>query len=62
MERITYSLQEGCGWTFIIGFATLICGALFGASPFLATFAVGCMMASVSTLLVWLIIDSIFNH
>jgi len=62
MERITYSLQEGCGWAFLIGFVTLMCGTIFGASPFLVTFAVGCMMASVATLLVWLIINSIFNH
>ena len=62
MERITYSLQEGCGWTFIIGFVTLMCGAMFGASPFLVTFAIGSMMVSVSTLLVWLIISTIFNH
>jgi hypothetical protein len=62
MERITYAMQEGCGWTFIIGFIALMCGAIFGATPFIATLAIGCMMASVATLLVWLIIDSVFNH
>ena len=62
MERITDALQEGCGWTFIVGFVTLMCGALFGASEFLATFSVGCMMLSVSTLMVWMVIDSFFNH
>ena len=62
MERITYALQEGCGWTFIIGMVTLMCGAMFGASEFLATFSIGCMIVSTGTLMAWMVIDSIFNH
>lgn len=62
MERITYALQEGCGWTFIIGFITLLCGAMFGASQFIATFSIGCMMLSIGALMAWMVIDSIFNH
>ena len=62
MDAITDALQQVAGWSFIIGFIVLMTSALLGVGETIAYFSITTMVVSVGTLLVWLIIDSIFNH